>query len=288
MKASIIILTYNSEKFIGPLLESLQARFQEIIANGELEIIVGDNDSKDDTKKITEKHNFAKFVENGGNVGFAKGNNMASQKAKGDVLVFINPDARFVEGDLFEMIKEFDDEKVGVVGGKILSYDGKRELSCGKFYTPFNTLLLSLGLEEKLGVRFAPSKKREVDFVSGAFLAIRRDLFQKINGFDDKIFMYVEDSELCFRVKMEGLKVIFSPVATLQHLGQGSSNRTFAVLNIYKGLIYFQNKHMGKIALFFVKLILGFKAAILFLIGKATNNEYLKNTYEQAFKVVWA
>lgn len=288
MRASIVILTYNSEKFIGPLLESLKIKFQEKITNGQLEIIVGDNDSKDKTGEITQKYNFAKFVENGGNFGFAKGNNLAAKKAEGDVLIFINPDAKFVEGDLFKMISEFDDERVGIVGGKILSYEGKREFSCGKFYNWFNTLLLSLGLEEKMGVRFAPEKKTEVDFVSGAFLAIRRNLFEKLSGFDDKIFMYIEDSELCFRVKKERLKVVFSPLAAIQHLGQGSSNRTFAVINIYKGLVYFQKKHKNFVSLFFVRLILGVKAFVLFLLGMVINNNYLKNTYGEAIKVVWA
>lgn len=283
MKITIIILTYNSSRYIEKLLESITTRYEKVIQKMELEVLVADNASTDNTVNLAEKFKNVKVVENGDNFGFAKGNNLAAKKALGDILVFINPDAKFTDGDIFDMTEVLKDHKVGVVGGNILNYNGGRELSCGKFYNLLNTLLLSIGLEEAVGVRFAPKKEQEVDFVSGAFLAIRRELFEKLNGFDEHYFMYIEDSDLCFRVKKAGFSVVFSPKATIQHVGQGSSNRTFAIVNIYKGLLYFNKKHMGSFSYIMVKFALRIKAILLVMLGKVSHNKYLVTTYEQAF-----
>lgn len=281
---SLIILTYNSERFIPHLLSSLLLQYKEAVRKKELEIIVADNNSSDDTQKEVKKFSEVLFTQNGGNLGFAAGNNKASEKAKGDILLFVNPDAEFVKGDILKLNEELNSAKVGIVGGEVQDYHGKRELSCGKFYTFFNVLLLSLGLEEALGVRFSPTRKRKVDFVSGAFLAMKTDLFQRLGGFDEHFFMYIEDQELCYRVKKEGLEVLYSPYATIKHLGQGSSNRTFAIVNIYKGLMYFQKKHMSSLSYHSVVFLLKLKATLLVIVGKISNNQYLTTTYEEALK----
>lgn len=286
MKVSIIILTFNSAKYIDELLGALISQYAQELKDKQLEIIIADNDSKDDTVKRAKEFKGIKVIENGGNVGFAKGNNLAARNAQGDILLFLNPDTKIVEGDIFTLTDLFNDELVGVVGGKILNYSGGRELSCGKTYNWFNVFLLALGVEEMLGVRFAPSKEQDVDHVSGAFFAIRRLLFEKLNGFDDHYFMYIEDADLCFRVKKAGSKVLFSPNATIQHKGQGSSNRTFAVVQIYKGLLYFNKKHMGVLSYGIVKFFLMLKAITLVIYGRISNNLYLTTTYEEALKAV--
>ena len=266
-------------------MQSLIKKYSSNINAKELEIIVADNKSLDDTLEKTDKYKEkVRIVENGGNLGYAKGNNLASKKANGEFLVFLNPDAKFIDGNLFDVISLFDDEDIGIIGGKIISLDGKKELSCGKFYNPLNILLLALGLEERLGVRFAPNKKQKVDFVSGGFLFIRKKLFERLNGFDENYFMYVEDSDLCYQAKKKGFKVLYSNKATVQHVGQGSSNRTFAIVNIYKGFLYYSRKNGGKVNYFIVKLMLMIKARLLVLVGRVRNNKYLVDTYTEAMK----
>lgn len=284
MEISIIILTYNSSKFIDSLLSGLISKYKKELKEQKLEIIIADNDSKDDTVKLAKTFKEIRVVENGGNVGFAAGNNLAVKHAKGKLLIFMNPDVIVASGDVFDLIPEFEDEKMGIVGGKIENYAGKRELSCGKVYNAFNIFLLSVGLEETMGVRFAPNKKEEVDFVSGAFLMIKKSLYETLLGFDEHYFMYIEDADLCFRAKKAGYKVLFSPLATIQHMGQGSSNRTFAVINIYKGLLYFQKNHMSALSYSLVKLLLKTKATVLIVMGKLVGNSYLIKTYEEAIK----
>ncbi len=287
MIASIIILTYNSSSYIDTLLSKIQEKFSSEIKKGELEILVADNASKDDTVKKAKKYSSAvRVLENGGNYGFAKGNNLAVKKAKGKYVLFINPDTEFVKGDVLKLLGHLENNNVGVVGGEIFSFHDSREYSCGKFYTFVNILILALGLEEKLGIRFAPEKKTYVDYVSGAFLGIKKSVFEELNGFDEHYFMYIEDQDLCFRVKKKGLSVLFSPDATIRHVGQGSSNRSFAVVNIYKGLSYFQKKHMSVLSYRLSIATLRLKALTLITLGKLTHNSYLTSTYEKALQVI--
>lgn len=113
---------------------------------------------------------------------------------------------------------------------------------------------------------------------------IRREVFRKLEGFDRNIFMYVEDMELCFRVKKLGYNIVFSPESSLYHAEYGSSNRTFAIINIYKGILYFYKKHKPWQYLI-VKVLLAAKALVAICIGVLTNNSYLKDTYRQGLRL---
>lgn len=284
---SFVILTYNSSKYIHNLLNSLFVKFGSQLKDGEYEIIVVDNNSTDATLDIIEK-NFDKKVhlfKNTENSGFAKGINIGSKIAKGSYLLFVNPDAEVIDGEVSSLLSVFNmHERAGVVGGRILNWQGKDELSAGKFYTFKNTFLLSLGLEEVLRVRFSPKKIQKVDFVSGGFMMVKKDVFEKFGGLDENLFMYIEDMEFCYRIKKKGLETYFCPGLTIRHIGQGSSDKSFAIVNIYKGLLYFHKKHMGFLSFVFVAVLLKTKALTLVILGKLMNNKYLSSTYVKALK----
>jgi GT2 family glycosyltransferase len=284
---SFVILTYNSSQYIHNLLNSLFVKFGSQLKNGEYEIIVVDNNSTDTTVEIVEQ-NFDKKVQlfkNPENSGFAKGINIGSKIAKGTYVLFVNPDAEVIDGEVSALISVFNmHENAGVVGGRILNWQGKDELSAGKFYTLINTFLLSLGLEEVLNVRFSPKKIQKVDFVSGGFMMVKKEVFKKFGGLDENLFMYIEDMEFCYRIKKKGFETYFCPGLTIRHIGQGSSDKSFAIVNIYKGLLYFYKKHMGFPSFLFVALLLKTKAATLVILGKLINNKYLSSTYAKALK----
>ncbi len=284
---TVIILTYNSEKYIKKLLDSLIEKYITQIKEEKIEILVADNASQDETIQMVKAYKgLVSVLDNEANLGFAKGNNAASKKAKGEYLLFINPDAEFDKGDIESLMQNLEHDHVGVVGGRILTFNGNKELSCGKFYTFFNIFLLCLGLEEKLGVRFSPHKSTDVDYVSGGFMGISKKVFSENRGFDEHYFMYVEDQDLCYRLRKKGLMTYFSDAATIKHIGQGSSNRAFAIINIYKGLSYFQKKHMSKFSYTTSIFLLSFKAQALRMLGILTRNKYLSETYGQASKVI--
>ena len=280
-KLSIIILTFNSSRFISDLLKSLQ-QFQK-----DSEIIVVDNASSDNTVASAKKFDWVRVVETGQNLGFAKGINFGAKKATGEYLLFINPDTEFKSGSLSDLKSIFENnEKIGIVGGKLVDKDGQVEKSAGKFFNLLNTFFIILGLDEAFGSRFSPNKFSRVDFVSGGFMIVRSDLFKKLNGFDENFFMYLEDMELCFRAKKIGFETYFAPSVVVTHAGQGSSSRGFAVINIYKGILYFYKKHKTRLEYEIVRIGLGTKAIAVYFLGRITNNSYYTQTYGKALEII--
>ena len=283
IKLSIIILSFNTKKLTLDCIKSIFKVYKKNIENNELEIIVSDNGSKDGTLEAVRKLDKVKVFENNKNLGFSKGNNVAAKRALGKYILFLNSDTEIRDEGFIKMIDFMDkNEKIGVLGAKLLNPDGKPQKSCGNFYTFFNLLFTIFGKDTF--VRKSPNSIQEVDWISGASFMMRRDVFEKTRGFDEDFFMYIEDMELCYRVKKIGYKTYFYPNIKLIHKELGSGNRTFAILNIYRGIILFYKKH-----LFwqypFVKFILFAKAFFSFIIGVLTNNDYLKKTYSSALRI---
>lgn len=293
---SIIILTYNNSRQITSLLESIFKFYMKELTDGKLELLVIDNQSSDDTIKIAreylQKNNIYKLstihvATNPENVGFGSGLNLGMQQTKAPYVVFINPDAQMEDNKLFDMKKMFDDKKIGIIGGKIVGTDGKPELSAGKFLNLWSFLKTNFGLERLGGggIRFSPSKFQKVDYVSGGFMMVDREKFDLLGGFDKNLFMYMEDMELCFRARQKGFDTYFYPDAVVKHEKHGSSSRAFAIVNIYKGTLYYFKKHKSSASYFLVQFLLRLKAILLIIVGSITRNSALTKTYEEAIRV---
>lgn len=284
MTLSIIVLSYNTKKLTLNCLNFLIKEYKDFIQKKEIEVIVVDNNSSDGTVESLRNFGNLEIVKNNTNYGFSKGNNIGAKKAKGEYILFLNSDTKVENQGLLSMTNFLNqNESVGILGGKLLNPDGTQQRSCGNFYNLFNLIISLLGGERVGLIRKKPEKTQKVDWVSGASLMIRRNLFEKLKGFDENFFMYIEDMELCFRAKSIGFLTYFFPNVKIIHQELGSSNRNFAVVNIYKGILYFYKKH--KIWQYpFVKIILLAKALIAILIGVLVNNNYLKKTYTGALK----
>lgn len=283
-KVSIIILTYNSSDYIGQLLTSIKNNHK---SNDDFEVITVDNSSTDDTLvKLKPFENEITIKKNEKNLGFAGGINTGAKIAKGEYLLFINPDSVFEKGNINDLVSVFDKfEKVGIVGGKLIEKNGKAEKSAGRFFGLFEILLMSLGLDELFGIRFSPNQITRVDFVSGGFMMVKKEVFKKLNGFDENFFMYMEDMDFCVRAKKMGFLTYFTPDAVIEHASHGSSSRSFAVENIYKGILYYSRKNNSIFAYFLIKIMLLSKALFLVLTGRILNNKYLEETYSKALRV---
>lgn len=283
---SFLVLTYNSERFISKLLNSLFKSLEDEIQKEIVEIVIVDNNSEDNTIARVKKFKNITLIENNTNLGFSKGINKGVSNVKAEYVVFLNPDTELREGNILKILERFkDDEKLAVVGGKIIDKNGEDEKSAGRFHKTFEVILMSLGLDEMFGVRNSPNKLQEVDFVSGAFMIIRKKIFDKLSGFDENLFMYVEDMEFCYRAKKAGYKIIFDPDLIICHNIHGSSDRGFAIKNIHRGLLYFQKKHGSKFSFLLTAALLRLKVSLLVIIGKIMNNKYLTNTYRQVQKI---
>lgn len=213
---SVIIVNYNGEKFLQSCLDSLHEKLISI----SYEIIILDNNSKDNSCKFI-KENFpdVKLIESTINHGFGKGNNEAVKHAKGELLLLYNNDTILLDdiSPAIKLIKKRQD--IGVVGIKMLNAN-KDYLQSAGVLPNFNSLLkfsnlLNLGLEFKSG-HFS-KEYYEVGWLVGSFLLLRKEIYEKIEGFNEDYFMYVEDVDFCKKIADLGLKRYFIPTLSYIH-----------------------------------------------------------------------
>ena len=288
IQLSFIILSFNTKDLTLGCLASIIENFRDELKAGLFEIILMDNNSSDGTVAEIKKHYSEKFlhiIKNAENTGFSKGNNIAASCAHGEYLLFLNSDALLKDSGIIHMLSYAREHpQISIMGGRLKNQDGSYQPSAGVFYTLFRVFLLLIGVERKGMLRFSPSNIIEVDWVSGAMMMVKKAEFEKIGGFDEHLFMYMEDMELCFRMKKKGKEIVFYPQATIEHLSHGSSNRSFAITQIYKGLLYFYKKHMNRLQYLLVKVLLITKAYLIIFLGMITGNDYYIDTYKNALK----
>lgn len=290
MELSIIILNYKTKDLTISCINSIVEQYKKELDGNKFEIIVVDNNSEDGSFEAISNFKSAisnlKVIESKENLGFGKGCNFGASRAKGEFLLFLNSDTEIKDQGFIKMINYLSDNKnIGILGGKLKNADGTSQLSCGKFYSLFNLFLVLLGFNKLFNLKESPNIIKHADWVSGACLMIEKNNFNKVNGFEKDFFMYIEDMELCFRIKKKGFLTYFYPNIMLFHKELGSSNKTFAVVNIYKGILIFYRKHKSYFEYLLVKLMLKTKAITLVVLGKIINNKYLQDTYSQALKI---
>lgn len=284
---SIIILSYNTKDLTLQCIQSVIKQYKKELVDKRIEIIVVDNNSTDDSVSAISglllKNHSIKLILNKENVGFGKGCNIGAKSAFGKYVLFLNSDTQVLDGGFLSMGKFLEkNPNVAILGGKLENNDGSVQKSCGKFYNLLNLVIMLLGLERLGFLRSSPTKIQKIDWVSGACMMIRADIFRKLTGFDEKLFMYMEDMEICFRARKLGFLTYFYPNLRLRHKSLGSSNRTFAIINIYKGILHFYSKHKTYIEYLIAKTLLIVKAVILIFIGFLILNSGLRDRYRKA------
>ncbi|MEK7775202.1 MAG: glycosyltransferase family 2 protein [Candidatus Zixiibacteriota bacterium] len=224
---SIIIVTHNSAASLGATLDSL--------SNGcgghSYECIVVDNGSDDGTISLLESKSEVHLLPLQCNTGFASASNRGAGKATGEFLLFLNPDVVLDSGSVGSLIEGMRIRpSVGLVAPRLRNSDGSFQPSCRRFPTPFN-ILFSRG--SFLGKHLSQiaytlpdfADANEVPAVAGASMLIKRSTFQEIGGFDERFFLYMEDTDLCLRLYQRGLKSWYFPAAGAVHgWGRGSSS----------------------------------------------------------------
>lgn len=194
-----------------------------------------------------------------GNVGFARGANLGARAARGDVLVFLNPDAFLQAGCVAGLVAELNGRPSPcIVGGRVLNSDRTEQRGARRGdITPMSAVLSLSGLS-RIAPGFrryeihwedeaAPDQVSEVPTISGACFAMRRADFDLVAGFDEGYFLHVEDVDLCWRVRREGGVVLFHPKAEVVHLGHTSQTSPIKV-EFHKGVglaRYFRKRAEG-------------------------------------------
>jgi len=203
---------------------------------GVKEVIVVDNSSRDGSfARLAAEDHDAVLVPSGSNLGYGRGMNLGVARAHGEVLLVCNPDLVIEEGAVDSLLCALaDNADVAVVGPKVLGVDGARYPSARRFPSLVDAAgHAAFGLirpDNPFTRRYQLAdddldRERAVDWVSGACMAIRREAFASVGGFDPGYFMYVEDLDLCWRLHRAGWRVLYVPKAVVTHVGGVSSRR---------------------------------------------------------------
>lgn len=238
MKLSIIVLCWNDLKVIPECLRSIHAATHTTT----FEVIVSDNGSTDGSVEFVRKnYPQVNVIENGRNLRFAKANNVGIRVSRGEYVLILNPDTIIHDGTLDEMVKFADaHQSAGAFGCRVLNADGSYQESARPFRSIRGDWVAALGLHQLARVSswfdsysyvgWQGETEREVDWVSGCFILVRRDLLNRIGGFDEQFFYYFEDMDLCRRVWQTGSTIVYNPQATIIHLGGQSTSKRFPAL----------------------------------------------------------
>ena len=253
---SVIIVNYNVRDFLHHALVSLQKALKGIRS----EIIVVDNASDDGSVEMLRKRfPSVQLLASTSNLGFARANNLALKRARGELVLLINPDTIVQEDTLAVMVKFFQENPdVGLAGCKVLNPDGSFQLACRRSVpTAWSAFAKIMGLgalfpHSRLFGRYnltylSPDETYEVDAVSGSFMMLRRAVVREVGGLDEDFFMYGEDLDWCYRVQKAGWKNYYVHSTQIIHY-KGESTRRSGIDEIrmfYEAMRLFVRKHHG-------------------------------------------
>ncbi len=238
MDLSIITVTWNSEKYIADQIRSVVLAAENL----DYEQIIVDNNSSDKTIELVEKKfPNTKLIKNKKNFGFAKANNQAYKIAKGEFVLFLNPDMKAEEGTIQKMINWMKENKdVGILSPKLLDENKKLDPTATprRFPTLFDQLLIFFKiprwfpkiLDKYLGRDLDLEQVQIVDSVQGAFMLVKKELLDQIGfAFDERYFIWFEDVDLCREIKKLGYKVVYNPTWSATNFG----GKSFAKRNLF-------------------------------------------------------
>jgi GT2 family glycosyltransferase len=286
MDLSIICVNWNSLEYLRECIRSVYTETKGV----DFEIIVVDNASPEGGVD-TLKGEFPQIniVNSPENVGFARANNLGFQNSSGQYVLLLNPDARLAGpaiNQLLDAIRSLPD--AGIVGGKLLNSDlSVQTQAIQKFPTILNQLLNIEALRVRwprcalwdLGPLFEKNEGPvRVDVIPGACMLLRREVFEKVGMFSDDYFMYGEDLDLNYKVKLIGLSSYYVGEAEIIHHGGRSSSRQkvsqWSTVMKYKAMLCFYRKSRGKLYGSFYRVAMGSSAvgrlillALMFPIG---------------------
>jgi len=230
---SIVIVTWNCKEFLRECLESL-AKYR---CDAAAEIIVVDNDSRDGTAELMgECYPEVTLIQNGENLGFARGNNVGLRICSGKYICLINPDVRVLDGCIQRMMGYMErNPRVGLLGPRMLDANGVSGRSYMGAPTLWNLFCRALSLDALfphnklfggfLMFYFDRSRTAEVDILNGWFWMTRRQALDEAGPLDENLFMYADDLDWSKRFRDAGWKVVYFPEAESIHYGGGTTAR---------------------------------------------------------------
>ncbi len=211
-RVAVIVLAWNGVKFLDACLAAVfDQRWPD------LQIIVVDNASTDDSVAVIQKHvPPVQLIGNEYNLGYAGGNNVGLHATDADIVVLLNQDTVVRPGWLRAIVDTFEDPSVGIVGCKALYADGKSLQHAGAILEPGNAVTRHIGRGEQDHGQYDVTA--EPDYVTGAAFAIHRRVLDRLGGLDEAFYpAFYEEADYCWRARRCGFRVIYQPKAVLMH-----------------------------------------------------------------------
>lgn len=290
MELSLAIVSYNAREELEACLSSVVAETED----GTPEIIVADNASTDGSvAMVQDRFPGVDVLESNENLGFARASNLCWRRAHRPLVLFLNSDTVVPQGALARMVAIMNDRgDIGALGPLLKNADGSIQMSFG------NMLSLSAELRQKLlnagyrngrgplrgYVEKLHARERTVDWVSGACLLTRRELLERVGGFDEEFFLYSEDVDLCARLRAQGARILFTPaIEIIHHRGRSvETDRDKAYVESQRSRLHFYAKHYGQPRLALLKLYMTTRLSVAYLFHPSA-----RATYRSVLKVVF-
>ena len=278
MKLSVVILNYNVRYFLELCLQSVEAALKNISS----EIIVIDNNSKDGSgEMVKEKFPSVVLIENNSNLGFSKANNQAVQIAKGEYVCILNPDTVVAE-DTFSSILNFAEKQtnLGIIGCRLIDGSGKF-LPESKRNIPVVKIAIKKILSNSK-MYYANHVKEfdlaKVEVLVGAFMLLKRSLYNSLEGFDEDYFMYGEDIDFSYKSLHQGYdNYYFGATSVIHFKGESTRRNDVYLKRFYGAMQIFYKKHFKSNVLFDLAVFLGIKLMVLF---KPLKHQHSKINFE--------
>ncbi|MCC7359786.1 MAG: glycosyltransferase family 2 protein [Anaerolineales bacterium] len=250
---AILIVSYNAAGVLPACLDSLPAGAAGLSS----ETIVVDNASTDDSVTVLrERYPQIRLFANPQNVGFAAANNQAAAAARARYLLLLNPDTVVRPGALRALVTCAEAHpQAGTLGPRLLNADGTPQRSCWRGFPGLGMALADAlylwklpGLPLARGAEYRPSEltdTREVDHLLGAALLVSRALWEQLGGLDSSYFLFLEETDWCYRAQRAGRPSYFTPEAVIVHLGEHSmrQNPRRNLPQFYRSYCQFYRKH---------------------------------------------
>lgn len=249
----IVIVNWNSGAYLAECIASIAQLGSGLRDIASVSVI--DNASSDGSAGIDTHGLVMRVSRNVSNVGFGAACNIGARFGCADTILFLNPDTR-IEANSISACRAHLNDDVWVVGARLIGDDGLVQRTCCRAATAPRMIARALGLDRLVPstgyvmTDWAHDETRLVDHVIGAFYLIRRDVFERLGGFDERFFVYLEDLDLSTRVRSAGGKCLFAADATAHHAGGGTTRSIKATRLFYsvRSRLQFAGKHFGTIS----------------------------------------
>lgn len=283
---SILIVGYNTKDLVADCLRGLYEHTQGV----DFEVLFVDCSDDGSAQMLARDFPQVRVIDNKENLGFGRGNNFVAKHACGDRILLLNPDTLVNDNAIGELNTFADSQPdAGAWGGLTILPDGRIDPGCqqtgpGLWYALYRLFgLKSLGTG---GLPEDATQPGEVAVLSGAYMMVRREVWEHLGGFDESFFMYCEETDLCMRIKRASYRLWMNPNSRITHLvGSGASDSPNRMLAMCKGAMHMDRKHFGSLhvccegLLRWVHSLTRYAAGVLLLLIKPAKSASLRDKH---------